>query len=285
MDLTIIIVSFKSGEILDRCLDSIDDKYPVIIVENSLNKDLKNHVEKKYKNVECILPSENLGYGAANNVGINKAKTKYLLILNPDTILQNNTLDELLISAKKIKNFAILGPKIIEGDKINEKEINYNNLKKTETSIEKSISYVKGFAIFINKEEFKDIGFFDENFFLYFEEIDLCKRVIKNGKKIYLAPNALVKHSGGQSHIKSINTPMELSRNWHWMWSTFYYYRKHKGFIFALLMISRKFFSSLIKIIFFSLTFQNAKREIYRHRLSGLINSILGRKAWYRPKV
>ena len=50
MDLTIIIVSFKSGEILDRCLDSIDDKYPVIIVENSLNKDLKNHVEKKYKN-------------------------------------------------------------------------------------------------------------------------------------------------------------------------------------------------------------------------------------------
>ena len=85
---------------------------------------------KKYKNVECILPSENLGYGAANNVGINKAKTKYLLILNPDTILQNNTLDELLISAKKIKNFAILGPKIIEGDKILVDTIKWNGKAK-----------------------------------------------------------------------------------------------------------------------------------------------------------
>ena len=285
MDLTIIIVSFKSGKILERCLDSIDDKYPVIIVENSLNKDLKNHLEKKYKNVDCILPNQNLGYGAGNNLGIEKAKTKYLLILNPDTTLQNNTLDELLFSAEKIKNFAILGPKIIEGDEISEKEINLNNFKKTEMSVEKSISYVKGFAIFIKKEEFEDIGFFDENFFLYFEEIDLCKRVIEKGKKIYLTPNALVKHSGGQSHIKSINTPMELSRNWHWMWSTFYYYKKHKGFIFALLIISRKFFSSLIKTIFFFLTFQNKKKEIYKHRLSGLINSILGKKAWYRPKV
>ena len=285
MDLTIIIVSFKSGEILERCLNSIDNKYPVIVIDNSLDKNLKFKVESSYKNVEFILPEENLGYGAANNLGIKKVKTKYLLILNPDTILQNNTLKELLNHANKIKDFAILGPKIIEGDNINNEEVNDINLKQTENNIEKSISYVKGFAIFMNKEQFNEIGFFDENFFLYFEEIDLCRRVIKNGKKIFLVPKALVKHSGGQSHIKSINMEMELSRNWHWMWSTFYYYKKHNSFIFALSIISGKFFSSLINTFFFSITFQKKKKEIYKHRLSGILNSVLGKKAWYRPKV
>ena len=208
-----------------------------------------------------------------------------MLILNPDTVLQNNTLEELLNHANKIKDFAILGPKIIEGNNIEDEEVNDINLKQTENNIEKSISYVKGFAIFMNKEQLKEIGFFDENFFLYFEEIDLCRRVIKNGKKIFLVPKAHVKHSGGQSHIKSINTQMELSRNWHWMWSTFYYYKKHNSFIFALSIISGKFFSSLINTFFFSITFQKKKKDIYKHRLSGILNSILGKKAWYRPKV
>ena len=113
----------------------------------------------------------------------------------------------------------------------------------------------------------------------------MCRRVIERGKKIYIIPKALVNHSGGQSHTTDINTPMELSRNWHWMWSTFYYHKKHNNFIIALILISRKFFSSFIKVIFFSLTLQDSKREIYKHRLSGLVNSILGKKAWYRPKV
>jgi len=285
MEITIIIVSFKSGEILERCLSSIDQKCPVIVIENSLDKDLKLKLESNYSNVKCILPKENLGYGAANNLGIRQVKTKYFLILNPDTTLIENTLEELLICANKIKNFAILGPKFVEGDNININEIKNIDLEKNQSSIEKSISYVKGFAIFVNKEQFDKIGFFDENFFLYFEEIDLCRRVIKSGKKIYLAPNALVRHTGGQSHIKSINTPMELSRNWHWMWSTFYYYKKYNNFFFALLLISGKFFSSLIKVFFFSVTFQDKKKEIYKHRLSGIVNSILGKKAWYRPKV
>tara|TARA_B100000686_G_scaffold121739_1_gene128885 strand:+ start:799 stop:1680 length:882 start_codon:yes stop_codon:yes gene_type:complete len=284
MDLTIIIVSFKSGDILERCLDSIDSKYPIIVVENSLDKNLKIKIEKKYQNVECILPETNLGYGAANNLGIKKVKTKYLLILNPDTILFENTLEQLLYHAKKIEDFAILGPKILEGDKIENEEIDKKNIIKTEDGIEKSISYVKGFAIFINKPQFEKIGFFDENFFLYFEEIDLCKRVIQSGKKIFLIPKAIIKHVGGQSHIKSINKSMELSRNWHWMWSTFYYHKKHGGFLFALFKISKKLLSSLFKVILFTIFLQKQKREIYKHRLSGIINSINGKKAWYRPK-
>ena len=92
MDLTIVIVSFKSGDILHRCIKSIDKKYPIIIIENSQNIKLKEEIEKKYENVECILPEKNLGYGAGNNLGIKNSKTKYVLTLNPDTILYENNM-------------------------------------------------------------------------------------------------------------------------------------------------------------------------------------------------
>ena len=166
MNLTIVIVSFNSGDILHRCIKSIDKKYPIIIVENSLNNKLKLELEKIYSNVTCILPKENLGYGAGNNLGIKHAKSKYVLILNPDTILYEDTISNLLIQAEIIKDFSIIGPRIVENE--NEKpEI----LKKDNESVQ----YIKGFAILFNKEKFDKIGFFDENFFLYFEEIDLCK--------------------------------------------------------------------------------------------------------------
>ena len=181
MDLTIVIVSFKSGEVLDRCIKSIDDKYQIIVVENSLDHELKIKLEKSYLNVKCIIPEKNLGYGAGNNLGINLAKTNHVLILNPDTILLDNTIEKLIEAADKIKNFAILGPKI------------YGETEK-ESQNYVSVQYIKGFAILFNKEKFIEIGYFDENYFLYFEEIDLCRKIIKSGSKIYAINNALIKH-------------------------------------------------------------------------------------------
>ena len=70
MDLTIVIVSFKSEDILHRCIKSIDKKYPIIVVENSIDNKLKLDLEHKYQNVNCILPKENLGYGGGNNLAL-----------------------------------------------------------------------------------------------------------------------------------------------------------------------------------------------------------------------
>jgi len=281
MDLSIIIVSFRSGDIIRRCLESIDRKYPIIVVENSHDDHLKSKIESEYSNVKFILPKENLGYGAANNLGIKEAKTNYVLILNPDTILLKDTLEQLLSHASKIEDFAILGPNIIDENIT----IDNKNLNDHENNKEKSVSYIKGFAVFINKSQFKEIGYFDEKFFLYFEEIDLCKRIIKKGKKIFFIPKALIKHSGGQSHSRDINNKMELNRNWHWMWSTFYFYKKHNGMLYAFIKIFTKLISSFLKVIFFTVTLQNKKKEIYSHRLSGIINSIMGKKSWYRPNL
>ena len=272
--ITIVITAFKSDVKIINCLNSIDSNYKVIIIENSNDKNFKNKIEEKYKNTQCILAGENLGYAKGNNLGLSKVTTKYALILNPDAILSNTTINNFLIRAEYIKNFAIIGPATQENKK------NINKIEKF-----KEVSSVKGFAMFLKMEEFTEIGFFDENIFIYLEEVDLCKRLIKNKKKIFIDPDILVKHQGGSSHDKQYNFEMELSRNWHWMWSFFYYNKKHKGYMFALATILKKLFSSVLKFIYYSIIFNKQKKMIYFHRLSGLINSIIGKPSWYRPKI
>ena len=275
-DLTVIINTFNSDEKIFSCLESISPDIAIIIIENSSNIDFKNNIEKKYLNVKCILTGENLGYANGNNLGLSKVKTKFSLILNPDTILQKNSIDNFFKSTSRYPNFAILSPAIQE-EKDKDLKINNNNLIEVDN--------VKGFAMFLNMKQFKEIGFFDKNFFIYFEEIDLCRRLKIANKKIYLDPNIIIYHVGGSSHNKSIDNEMELSRNWHWMWSTFYYHKKYNGFTFAFIKISKKLISALFKILFYSIIFKKNKKNIYYQRASGLINSIIGNKSWYRPKV
>ncbi len=275
--ITIIINTFKSEDKINECLKTIESKYKVIIVENSNNKNFKNELEKNYQNVECILAGKNLGYAKGNNLGLSKVKSEFALILNPDTTLGNKTIENFFTSAKKLKDFSIIGP--AKQDEFSNKDLENGNEQLFE------VDYLKGFAMFFKLDEFNEIGFFDENFFIYLEEIDLCKRLKKKKKKIYLDRKLIINHLGGRSHNTSIDLEMELSRNWHWMWSTFYFNKKHFGYLFALFKVSRKFFSSLIKLIFYTIFFNQTKKKIYYHRFSGLFNSIIGKKSWYRPKI
>ena len=192
-DITIIIASFKSDEKVKKCLNSINDQCKVMVVENSNNLEFKKNFEDKYDNVECIIAGDNLGYGRANNLALKKIKTKYALILNPDTILNKSTLDEFIKATKLLPDFAILAPK---------EQSEYGKIS-NDNEFE-SVNSVKGFAMFLNLSKFQDIGYFDENFFLYFEDIDLCRRLKKENKKIYLISNLKITHLGAQSSDKNI---------------------------------------------------------------------------------
>ena len=276
-DITVIITSFHSGEKIFNCIESINKAVKIIVVENSNDQELKKKIQSKYKNVDCILSKENLGYGAGNNLGLSKVLTNYALIVNPDVTLENDTINNFFLTINSVKNFGIIAP--ISKDEI------YTNFSIDNDKNLKEVESVKGFAMFLSMNNLKEIKFFDENFFLYFEEIDLCKRIRKNDIKIYIDPSIKVNHLGGTSHNSEINKTMELSRNWHWMWSSFYYHKKHYGYINALLKMSPKLISSLIKFIFYLLIFQKFKSDIYKHRVFGIINSVLLKKSWYRPRI
>ena len=272
-ELTIVIVTYKSEEKIFDCLKSIPNEFPVIIVENSDNKIFKTHIENTHKNVKCLLSGDNKGYSIANNIGLNQVKTKYALVLNPDTILDKDALKNFIITASQIKDFWLLGP-------ANDQMVNLDfKINKTQ-----EVNDLKGFAIFFNLSKF-DNKFFDENFFLFFEEIDLCKRVKINNGKIYLDQNIIIKHEGANSVNKKNKIELEKNRNWHWMWSTFYFHKKYRGFFLALIIIFPKLISSFFKILFYFLILNKRKRDIYFCRLSGIFNSMIGKKSWYRPSL
>ena len=272
-ELSIVIVTFKSEAKIFNCLDSIPNNIEVIIVENSKNENFKRDIENRYKNVRCFLAGENKGYATANNIGLNKVETKYALVLNPDTIIDKDAIKNFFISIRKDEDFWLYGPG-------NDQNVSLDF--RSENIIE--VDNLKGFAIFFNISKFNN-KFFDENFFLYFEEIDLCRYVKNNNGKIYLDKNIIIKHEGSSSVTKTNQIELEKNRNWHWMWSTFYFHKKHKGFFIACIIIIPKFISSIFKTIFYLFTFNNEKRNIYFCRFSGILNAILGKKSWYRPSL
>ena len=92
--ITFVIVSFKSGHIIEKCIKSINSNIKIIVVENSNDNNVKDYLENKFLNVEVIISKENLGYGKGNNLGVSKVNTQYAFILNPDTILEENCLEE-----------------------------------------------------------------------------------------------------------------------------------------------------------------------------------------------
>ena len=276
-DITVIITSFHSSEKIFDCINSLSENIKIIVVENSNDQSLKRSIQSKYKNVDCILSKENLGYGGGNNLGLSKVETNYALIINPDVTLKKDTIDNFFLTTKKFKNFGIIAP-ISKDEKYNNFDIG------TDKEI-KEVENVKGFAMFLNMKNLRKINFFDDNFFLYFEEIDLCKRLSNNNIKIYIDPSIEVSHLGGTSHNIEINKPMELSRNWHWMWSSFYYHKKHHGYMPALIRILPKLLSSSVKFVIYLLILKKFKSDIYKHRVLGIINSVLLKKSWYRPKV
>ena len=166
-ELTIIIVTFKSEDRIFNCLKSISNEIPVIVVENSNNQIFKNKIEKEHDNVNCVLTGENKGYAVANNIGLKLVKTKYALVLNPDTILEKDAIRNFYNISNTINDFWLLGP---ANDQMTDLDFGKRD------TIE--VDNLKGFAIFFNILKFNE-KFFDENFFLFFEEIDLCKRVKK----------------------------------------------------------------------------------------------------------
>ena len=272
-EINVVIVTFKSEDIISKCLKSIPDDINVIIVENSNNINFKKKLENNYKNVKCILTGENKGYSVANNIGLSHVKSKYALVLNPDSILDKDAINNFLITANKINNFHLIGP---SNDQMVNLDFKQNNVIEVDN--------LKGFAIFFNMSKFEN-KFFDENFFLYFEEIDLCKNVREKKGKIYLDNNIIIKHEGGGSVNKSKKLELEKNRNWHWMWSTFYFHKKHKGYVLAFIIILPKLMTSIFKTFGYFLIFNKEKHSIYSCRLSGILNSIIGKKSWYRPSL
>ena len=181
-DLTFIIVTFKSEHIIADCLKDIPEECSKIIVENSGNHKFYNDLKSKIPNLKVFVMSDNSGFGKANNFGILNSNTEFLFLINPDTKIYKSEIDKIIKIIQNI-DFAIAAPQIIEEFKV------YKKNKSNKDYI--FVNEVRGMAMLLNKKKFSD-SFFDEKFFLYLEEIDLCKRVRMMGQKIMYLDSVLL---------------------------------------------------------------------------------------------
>lgn len=248
--LSIVIVNFRSERYLSSCLTSLVEKIAsrvnreIIIVNNDKDEELA-HLEQAFSQV-IILPNKNSGFGEGCNRGAREAKGKYILFLNPDTEILSSNVDFLLEMLENDEEIGIIGGclKTEKGEiqewgagfEINMWELIRNNfgvpsgkkIWKSENPIE--VCWVAGTAMLISRKLFFETGGFDEEFFMYFEDVDLCRRVRKSGKKIMYVPYFKVLHKCGESYSSKV----QQKRNYYD--SQQLYFEKHCGKAQALLL-------------------------------------------------
>jgi len=278
-EVSIVIVSYRSKKKILNFLKKINQYKKIIIIENSDDLTIGFEINRIYKNVE-VYNTNNIGYGCSANYARNKINTEYFFLFNPDLQdIDHELIEKFLIQAKKLNNnFSCLGPRY---DNISEKTLK-------QSDISKEIGYVNaisGAAMFFNTKVFDKIGRFDENIFLYFEETDYCKRGHKINLNSYQLNKIKIRHDVGTAveYIdKNEKNRIKLLCTWHFIWSKYYFYKKHYGVIFSLIYFSPILVRSMIKI-FISKMFKNySNEEKYKNRFDGLISSMKGLKSFKR---
>tara|TARA_B100000787_G_scaffold67070_1_gene49263 strand:+ start:59 stop:910 length:852 start_codon:yes stop_codon:yes gene_type:complete len=271
-DLTVVLLSHKSKKLITRFVKEIYNKFEIIIIDNSNDKELEKEIVQNYSNITLKF-IENNGYGAAINYASKLIKTNYFLISNPDIEGMNEkNILEFLTSAKTLDDkFSSLGPRYINAN-------TKSHIQSDPTVEIAEMKFISGACMFFKKEIFDSLNGFDEKFFLYFEESDFCLRAHKINKN-YQINRIKVKHYTGTSvQVESNEEKRKLQKlyNWHFIWSKFYYYKKNYGFFYSLIYFFPIIIRTVFKIIFYMIFKNLEKKENYTVRLNGLIRSIRG---------
>lgn len=215
---SVIILNYKVKDQVLECIQSIvKSNYTpleIIVVDNNSQDGIADII-KKYPGIKFIQTGDNLGYTGGNNIGIKKALdlgAEYILVLNPDTTIDKNAINYLVGSVENL-DAGIVGPKIFfegakkiwyaggifDGDNILGIHRGVDEIDTGQYDHQENTEFVSGAAIFIKKEVFTKIGFFDEKYFLYLEDLEFCYRAKINGVKIVYNPKALVYHENAKS--------------------------------------------------------------------------------------
>ena len=274
-DVTIIILTHKSKKLVLDYIKNLYQKFKIIIIDNSNDLNLKSIITKSYPGIDIHLIPNN-GYGNQINYGSKLVTTEYFLISNPDlTGIDELSIFNFVKAAKHLNNkFSTLGPRFLNTNPKSHKQ-SINNGTITE------MKFISGACMFFNKNNFDNFNGFDENIFLYFEENDFCLRSFKINKN-YQINNVLVEHDVGTSvEIKNNQEKIDQInfRTWHFIWSKFYYFKKHYGFFFALIYFVPIFIRINYRVILYKLKNDKINYDKYKARRSGLYASILNQKS------
>lgn len=240
--LTISIVNYNAGEYLLMCLKSLRDaskriEFDVVVVDNASSDDSLEKAKKNYPEFKFIESKENLGYGKAHNIVLKQAATPFVLVLNPDTLIYSEALLKILDYMENNPSVGVASPRIEKSDGSLELASHrgfptpwasflYYFLKNdrlyhlTDRDMTKihEVDSVIGAFMFIRKSALDKAGYFDEDYFLYGEDIDICFRIKKAGYSVMYLPEIKAIHakgisSGIKEHSKKQSSATEETKN------------------------------------------------------------------------
>lgn len=223
IDLSIIIVNYNTKELLEQCLESLTGDEEIIVVDNASTDGSVEMAEKEFPKVKLVKNKENLGFAKANNQAFRQARGEYVLFLNPDTVVLGQASLKMVQWLEKHPRVGILGCQILDEDKkIRSSGGFFPNLWRVFLwmsgidhfppvarafgayhlppsffKAQGELDWVQGCALLARREVLEKIGGFDENFFMYAEEVDLCLRAKKLGWQVWFTPGAQIIHLGG----------------------------------------------------------------------------------------
>lgn len=254
---SIIIVNYNTKKLLRECIDSIlslttNVSYEIIVVDNSSLDGSSEMVRQNFPSVILIDSNINVGFGRANNIAAKIAKGKYLFLLNSDARLLNDSLKIFYEFSENNNNIGVLGGKLVdENGKTSVSCGNFPSItqeiseygfskifksyytKKLCPSIKmdddkiREVDYIMGANLFISKHLFAQFGGFDEDFFLYYEETELCYRLNKNSYKNIWLPEVKILHHWGKSGKSDNKINIEIYR--YMSKSKYLFYKKCYG--------------------------------------------------------
>lgn len=254
MELSIIIVNYNTKDLTTKAIESILNrkwkvKYEIIVVDNDSTDGSNKVIKEKFTQVKLINNKENLGFAKANNIGIKQSNGCYILLLNSDTIVKDNTIDQIVQYMEENREIGAAGCKVVlpDGsldlackrsfptpqnalynalklDKFfpdNKRFGDYNLTYLDENEINE-VDCLVGAFMMIRREVLEEVGLLDEDYFMYGEDIDLCYRIKQAGWKIVYYPEVEITHyKGGGRGKKSYHIIYEFYR------SMYLFYNKH----------------------------------------------------------
>jgi len=245
-EVSIILVNYNDKPHLQECLLSLEENaqgisFEVIVVDNNSSDGSQEFIEKNYSQAKLIRNLKNIGFARANNQGIKESKGEFILFLNTDTLVYPKALEYLLGEMKNDRQVGAAGPTLLRGDNAYQVSfggrVNFfqelvqkcflNSYYKLRLKIgqkKRWVRWLSGACLLTRKEILEDVGFFDENFFIYFEDIDLCFRIRKKGLKLLFLPQARVFHRGGATTLRK-----KTFSRYEYRKSQLYFYRKHNS--------------------------------------------------------
>jgi GT2 family glycosyltransferase len=245
-EISVILVNYNGKVFIEDCLDSLirDPFYEqteILVVDNGSKDESPELIREKYPVVNLLINTENRGFAWANNQGIQVSRGDYVLLLNTDTAVPPGALRELLSILKSDENIGAVGPLLYSNENqyqvsfgykvdflhelLKRSILNYiwkKRLRYLRRDI--AVRWLSGACILIRKKSLEEVRFFDDNFFLYFEDIDLCYRLQQKKYKLILTPSVRVYHKGGGSSVAE-----SLKNRLHYRRSQLYFYQKHNS--------------------------------------------------------